>query len=1075
MGQVPSLYRFVSRHGTVEALFSSSGVDLLLPKTYQGRDQLGFRLIGAQPKIVPEPRYVLPSVSHYLLGSDPSRWIHNVPNHSQVIYREIYSGVDLIFHGSGDSLEQDFRISPGADTARLRFSILGAEKISLTASGDLDVYLHGDTLTLQKPHAYQESPHARETVESSFVLNSDETVQFRLGRYDRNRELVIDPVFGFSTYLAGSGVDQPASVTSDSSGNIYVTGYTASTDFPIVNGFQPYGGSGDAFVSKLDPTGHALLYSTYLGGSAADYGNAIALDSLGNIIVAGSSGSNDFPHVGSFPALTCAVNNYCFFLASLKPDGSALNYAGLIGGTAPYGGPLSGNGVLALDAAGNAYLASVTVGPNFEITPGTLSSILPGYPYDSTFVLKASAKGGLIYSTIVPGTAALSSTIPLNNVFFPAGIAVDSNGQATVAGTAGPGLPSTAGVVQPTFPNNLNVENPSAGFVFQLNATASAINYATYVPGTDTIGGLAVDSLGNSYVTGGTSETNLPVSNNAYQKTLKSGQTCTCSGGFILELNGTGTTIPTATYLGGTPTTSYNAGTSFNGIAFDSNSNVFVGGGTESTDFPMVDPFLSLWVPGTSSDMVLAEMSPDLSSLLFGTFLSSTDQPFAAPQFSALAVDYQDNLLVVGYTSTTDFPTTPGSFQRVPPTQEYHGFVAKLDMATPAPSVCLDSWYVNFGSVPVETRSTQVVHLTNCGNAPLSIASVVSSAATVTVNETCNTLPAGAVCPISLTYSPLGVSTVAGTITVTQNAVISPQAINVSGQGVDFALTSNPTAMTITAGQSEAFTLTVMPQTATPLGSFTSPINFSCSGLPTLAGCTFNPASVTPNSNTLTSPATITTAASTPAGTYPISVSATSGSLVHSVSLSLTVQGSPNFSTSATALSPASVVPGGSATSTITIAPLNGFNANVSFSCSSISLNGAPATIAPPTCSFNPASVPSGSGTLTLTIGTTGSSATATPASIRRVGLFYGMWLPVAGLALIGVGLSSVPGNKKKFLGVLMCLTLSGLALLTSCGGGSSSGSGGSNAGTPAGTYTITVKATAGTTVNTTNVALTVR
>jgi hypothetical protein len=115
MGQVAPAYRFVSRHGNVETLFSNSGVDLLLPEGKLDRVRIGFRLIGAKADVLPEGGNLLPSVSHYLLGNDPSRWIRNVSNQSQVIYPGIYPGTDLVFHGSGDNLEHDFRISPGAD------------------------------------------------------------------------------------------------------------------------------------------------------------------------------------------------------------------------------------------------------------------------------------------------------------------------------------------------------------------------------------------------------------------------------------------------------------------------------------------------------------------------------------------------------------------------------------------------------------------------------------------------------------------------------------------------------------------------------------------------------------------------------------------------------------------------------------------------------------------------------------------------------------------------------------------------------------------------------------------------
>lgn len=788
IGQAPSRYQFVSRHSGTETLFSTSGVEMIFPAGSERSTRIVFNFLASKTDVVPEGRGSLPSVSNYLVGADPRRWIRGVPNQSQVVYPELYPGIDLLFHGRGDELEHDFRIAAGAHPDQIRFSIEGANGIALDPNGDLEISLGSGILIFQKPTAYQESSGEREIVESAFVLNPDGSVQFQVGEFDQHRELVIDPVFVFSTYLAGSSLDNPMAVASDSAGNVYVTGYTNSIDFPIENGIETTAsGSPDAFVSKLDPTGHTLLYSTYLGGSSRNYGNAIATDSNGNIIVAGTSSSNDFPHVGSIPALTCEGNNDCFFVASLKPNGSAFNYVGLIGGiegTDAQAGGGAGAGSLAVDAAGNAYLAGVTDDANFKITPGTLANTVPGYPYNSTFVLKVDPAGTFVYSTIVPGIAPENITVNLNNVFVPAGIAVNTNGQVTIAGTAGPGLPSTAGVIQQTFPNNLSVENASAGFVLQLNSTASEITYATYVPGTDTIGGLAINTQGNSYVTGGTSEDNLPVSSNAYQKTLKSGPNCTCNSGFVTELNGAGTAILAATYLEGTPATG-NEGTSFAGIALDSNSNVFVGGMTGSTDFPLLNPFVSQWVYGEAvSDMVLAEMSPNLSSLLFGSFLSSADQVFPASQFAALTVNDPNNLIVTGLTLTTDFPTTPGSFQPAPPTQAGHGFVAKFDMATAAASVCPDSWNVAFGSVPAKQSNTQVVHVTNCGNAPLSIVSLVSSVATVTVQQSCGTIEPGSVCPISLTFTPQKSSAVAGTLTLNDNTVISPQVIQFSGQGV---------------------------------------------------------------------------------------------------------------------------------------------------------------------------------------------------------------------------------------------------------------------------------------------------
>ena len=787
-GQAPGQYRFVSRHGSVDLFLKAEGADLILPGKVGKRHRIALKLLESRPDASIEGRGPLPGVSNYLSGSDSSRWKHDVPNLSEVAYRQLYPGIDLVFRGRGEEIEHDFRIAPGHDPSLIHFAITGADGIALNDNGDLDLSLSSGTLLFKKPATYQETAQGRRAIESRFALDSDGSVRFRLGKYDPKLELVIDPVFVFSTYLAGSSGDWPVAITTDASGNVYVTGYTNSTDFPMQNGIQETATGGPSiFVSKLDPTGHTLLYSTYLGGSSRNYGNSIAVDAAGNIIVAGTSASNDFPHAGSVPALTCDGNNECFFLVSLKPDGSSFNYAGLIGGkkgTSAQSGGGPGAGNIAVDAAGNTYLAGVTDDSDFVITPGTLSGGVQGggYPYDSTFIMKVNATGAIVYSTIVPGVAQADNAIPLNNIFVPSGISVDANGQAAIAGTAGPGLPGTAGVIQPTFPNDLSVQNASAGFALQINATASAIKYATYVTGTDSIGGYAVDSQGNSYLTGGTSEPNLPVGSNAYQKTLKTGQGCTCNSGFILKLNGTGTSVLAATYLEGTPLAPYNLGTKFMGLTLDSHSNVFVGGITGAPDFPLVNPFTSVMVSNAS--MVMAGMSSDLSSLIFGSFLSSTDQIFPASTFAGITVDHQNHLLVLGQTSTTDFPTTPGSFQPTPPAQAYHAFITSFDMSTPAPSVCLDSWSVDFGTVTAKQSKTQVVHLTNCGNAPLPIPTF-EPPATVVVNQSCgSSIPAGAVCALSLVYTPIDSSTLGQTLVLTDTAQIPTQVIQLNGQGV---------------------------------------------------------------------------------------------------------------------------------------------------------------------------------------------------------------------------------------------------------------------------------------------------
>ncbi len=816
-GQAPATYRFLVRNAGGEVRFTDSGPDFLTSGK-GNRTIIRLRPVGVAGEMRAEGKLPLQAKANYLIGRDASKWIRNVSIFGEVAYGGIYPGVDLFFYASKDQLEHDFIVSPHSDPSGIRFTLTGAEHLDLNDSGDLVASAGGEKVILQKPIAYQEVDGKKIKVKSAFRLDtshpaSNPVISFQLGHYDPTRQLIIDPVFSFSTYLTGTGMDQVTAVTTDATGNIYLTGYTSSSDFPTQNAEQPQlgcspsapAGCQNVFITKMDPTGHTLLYSTYLGGSSQDSGAAIAVDNSGNVIVAGVSESSNFPHAGAIPSLLCQINNDCYFIASLKPDGSALNYSGQIGGSE--GAYTNGtNGRLAVDASGSAYLAGITDSANFQLTSGTLVSSIAGYPYISTFVLKVDPTGNLLYSTAIPGNAAPNPSVAFNNFFLPTGIVVDSSGQATISGTGGPGLPTTAGVVSATFPNNvMNVEDPIAGYVLQLNATASAINYGTYVPGTDTLGAMAIDKSGNLYLTGSTSETTLPVSTNAYQKSLIPGQNCTCNDGFVVKLNPQGTSILAASYLGGTPSQG-NEGTSFTSIALDSHSNVFIGGETGSTNFPLQNPFTTEWEYTTIAwEMVLAEMSLDLSSVSFGSFLSSTDGSYPGSTFAALAIDPSDNLVVAGTTYASDFPTTAAGFEPQPPPPAsprvgtIHSFVSKINMATPAPSFCPSAWSIAFGLVPAQTSSTKTLNVTNCGNAPLNFSTTASSVPSITATQSCGSVAPGAVCAVTLTFTPADSSAVSGTVSLADNAAISPQIIQVNGQGVAPKLS---TSAAVSFGQS---------------------------------------------------------------------------------------------------------------------------------------------------------------------------------------------------------------------------------------------------------------------------------
>jgi hypothetical protein len=809
-GQAPQKYSFLFHRDGLRAMFFANGADLALCGKSGCDEKLALTFVGAHS--TPESTSTLSGHANYFLGNDPARWIRSIPLSSVIEYKELYPGISLSFYGNGQELEHDFRIAPGADPSRIALRFDGSTRIDQASDGSLEIHTANGVLTLEKPIAYQQTDRDRTPVDARFLQSGDGSIRFRVGAYDRKRPLVIDPVFVFASYLGGTGTDRIQAVTTDSNGNILLTGTTSSTDLPTAgnNGgsmgsCSPAGSCTSAFVFKIDPTGSKLIYSDYLSGTDdSARGGAIVTDNNGNAIVAGVSASANFPQAGAIPSATC--NATCYFLASIKSDGSALNYAGRLnateGNSADYFASFSYIGVdgrVAVDSSGSAYLAGVIDNANFPVTAGTLAKSAQGYPQDEMFVLKTDSTGKPVYATVVAGVASNNPSQQFTNVFIVTGIAVDAKGDVTTAGTGGTGLPGNDSQSAPQFPNNLNVENATAGFVLQINPTASSINFSAYLQGTDQVGGLAVDSGGNLWVAGTTSESTLPVSANAYQTNLYQGTSTGMYSGYIMEVNPHATAVLAATYLDGPSGSSSEESSSFSAIALDSNGNAFVGGSTSSAHFPLQNPLVNQYEVSTSIwDLIVAEMSPDLSTLKFSSFLSATQGVDAGSYFSALSVDNSNNLVVAGTTLSTAFPTTLGTFesQLPPPASQFvttvHSFVAEISLSTPAPSVCLDRFSVGFGNVAANSSAEQTVHLTNCGNAALSIKSVVSSDPTVVVTGICSTLNAGAVCPLTLTFMPVSSATTNGTITIGDNASGSPQIILFGGQGIAPKMSAYP-------------------------------------------------------------------------------------------------------------------------------------------------------------------------------------------------------------------------------------------------------------------------------------------
>ena len=452
---------------------------------------------------------LLPGKVHYFLGNDPKQWRTNIPTYAKIRYHDVYPGIDLVYYGYQRQLEYDFIVTPGADPQTIALGFAGADRLEVDADGDLILHMAGGELRLKKPLIYQESEGVRQAIAGGYRLRGKQRVGFHVAAFDRSRPLVLDPVLAYSTYLGGSGWDTGYAIAVDAAGNAYVTGETLSSDFPTANALQPAmapGSSTDAFIAKLDASGTALLYSTYLGGNNYDGAYGIAVDSAGTAYVTGYTYSADFPTMHAVqPAFGAppAANQPAFgggssdaFVAKLDPTGSALVYSSYLGGSSQD----QGNSI-AVDSAGNAHVTGETWSSDFPTAQALQPTKAGPSATADAFIAKLDASGtALLYSTYLGGS----------NGNWGNGIAVDAAGNAYVTGLTGSTDFPTVNAVQPAFGGG-----SSDAFVAKLDPTGSALLYSTYLGGNtyDRANGIAVDSAGNAYVTGDTYSADFPTAN----------------------------------------------------------------------------------------------------------------------------------------------------------------------------------------------------------------------------------------------------------------------------------------------------------------------------------------------------------------------------------------------------------------------------------------------------------------------------------------------------------------------------------------------------------------------------------
>jgi hypothetical protein len=756
----------------------------------------------------------LPTKSNYFIGNDPNKWRTKIPNYAQVRYRDVYPGIDLIYYGNQRRLEHDFVVAPGADPGRIALGLRGVSKLRIEG-GDLVMSTAQGELRLLKPEIYQSLEGSRHSVPGGYVFKGDNRVGFEVAEFDHRRPLVIDPVLSYSTFLGGDYSDRAFGIALDSSGNAYVTGVTFSSDFPVTSGaFQTTllanidgcsngekvidGGQGNGFVAKLNSTGTALIYSTYVGGTCADAANAIAVDSSGNAYITGVTGSTNFPTTSGAFQTSKASTHYNAFVTKLNSTGTALLYSTYLGGNVID----EGNGI-ALDSGGNAYVTGETNSTNFPTTSGAFqTSIANSDDYPSAFVSKFNPTGtALVYSTYLGGNGG-------DEAF---GIALDSSGNAYITGlTASTNFPTTSGA----FRTTLGSSNGNA-FVTKLNSTGAALLYSTYLGGSggDNGNGIAVDSSGNAYVTGLTSSTDFPTTSGAFQTALAG-----TGNAFVTKLNSSGAALLYSTYLGGS------GGASGYSIAVDSSGNAYVTGATSSTVFPTTSGAIQTTLGTIYGNAFVTELNSTGSALVYSTYLGGSGNVSAGYGDAGLgiALNSSGNAYVTGLTASANFPVTPGAFQTVQsplgnPGKLYAAFVAEI-----VPSNLTNQTITVTTAAPAsaDDNSTFMVAATASSDLPVSIAASGACSGSGTGSATITMTAATGTCTV--TYSQAGNSTYAAAPTVTSMTTATAA-----------ALTSQTITVTTAAPASAADNSTFM---VAATASSDLPVSIAASGACTGSG-----------------------------------------------------------------------------------------------------------------------------------------------------------------------------------------------------------------------------------------------
>lgn len=654
-GQTDSRVKFLSRTGRHTLWLTKDQAVLGVARTSRhggagaSRDVeaaiVRMKFLGANgtPEVTGESRQQ--GTVSYFLGRR-SEWRPGIPTYARVRYKSLYPGIDLVFYGNNRELEYDLVVSPGADPGQIRFGISGAKNVRLDGDGNLVLETAAGNLIQQKPRIYQRKGAGLVAVTGGYVISGKDEIGFRLGNFDRGTAVVIDPVLRYASYLTGAGDESEAGtgIAVDSSSRAVVAGWTASMEFPAGTGAQaPISFSPAAFVIKFDYTGSRMVFVAFVPGAEFGDNVALALDTADNIYIAGSTFGNTFGEE-TFKATSGAFQTSFgggtdAWAAKINSTGTKLIYATFLGGSGD-----ERTGGIAVDSSGNAYVTGSTTSKNFPVTSGVFQGeckLKSDGSCAGAFVTKLNPDGSrALYSSYLGGHGSQTGQ----------GIALNKAGNAfVVGGTDAKDFPTTAGTQQPVSAGGQDI------FVTQFSSSGSHLNYSTLLGGSGADRGqaIALDPLGNAYITGRTESPNFPVKN-AFQPR--------CAGGgcvFVSKLSSS-LRLLYSTILGGGSESGDVGGT---GIAVTTGGQAYVTG-DPGPNFPITqNAFQRVLLPDLFGN-------PPGGSIFITKLTGSGQMSYSSYLGSALgeprvALDRSTNAYVTGnlsYGGTV--PVTPGAFQQ---------------------------------------------------------------------------------------------------------------------------------------------------------------------------------------------------------------------------------------------------------------------------------------------------------------------------------------------------------------------------------------------------------------------------